>query len=96
MLSGDRAADRHSNLMTLDDASANNVDVQVKSVAKASPMLVRNPMSPQGPPSQILTIDDGGAVSAAVSNPPRATSFLQRLLSACSCGSRQGKSCAHM
>jgi hypothetical protein len=42
------------------------------------------------PAPQIMTIDDE-APAAALAHPPRAASFLQRLLSACYCGARQGK-----
>ena len=42
--------------------------------------------------SQILTIEDEQpTVAAPVLNPPRTASFLQRLLAACACGTRQGK-----
>ncbi len=45
------------------------------------------------PGTQIMTIDDAPANTAVApaSNPPRAASLLQRLLSACTCGSRQGE-----
>ncbi len=45
------------------------------------------------PGTQIMTIDDApaNAVVTPASNPPRAASLLQRLLSACTCGSRQGE-----
>lgn len=47
---------------------------------------------PQSRSSQILTIEDEQpTVAAPVLNPPRTASFLQRLLAACACGSRQGK-----
>ena len=45
------------------------------------------------PGTQIMTIDDAPAntVVTPASNPPRAASLLQRLLFACTCGSRQGE-----
>jgi hypothetical protein len=47
---------------------------------------------PQSRSSQILTIEDEQPTAAVpVLNPPRTASFLQRLLAACACGSRQGK-----
>ena len=52
------------------------------------------------PGTQIMTIDDAPANAVvtpasnpSASNPPRAASLLQRLLSACTCGSRQGENC---
>lgn len=92
MLSGSRKADENLNIATLDQADASIFAIETQALTGAAPKPVTNPESPQGPSSQILTIDDGGASSCvAASNPPRAATFLQRLLSACACGSRQGK-----
>ncbi len=83
-LSGDRSANRAAT----DDTQPR---VAVQSAAAALSQETRLPQVPMshGPDSQVMTIDDGQP-SAAVAHAPRTASLLQRLLSACACGSRQG------
>jgi hypothetical protein len=83
-LSGDRADSRD---VLIDSDASNEAREQRDAVVPKQEELK------QAPGTQIMTIDDAPTKTAAApaSNPPRAASLLQRLISACTCGSRQGE-----
>ncbi len=83
-LSGDRADSRD----VLPDSDASN-----EAREQRDAVVPKQEELKQAPGTQIMTIVDAPTKTAAApaSNPPRAASLLQRLIFACTCGSRQGE-----